>query len=205
MRIRTAVMVAALLVAVDLRAQAPAANQRGFFIGFDPLAYAALSGDAVTGGRSIGGTGVSLRFGWGFSERWAFVMDVPVTDLPLADSADYLLSHGDLALQYRLRPLRAGRRALVAHLQAGVSLRSVDATLYGGGGPAIYSLAGEALSLGGGVAYYVLPSVATTLNAWWTSGAFNDERIGNTTTHNRGLQATSYRVQAGVEWHAGRR
>lgn len=181
------------------------ANRSGFFIGFDPIVYASLRSDELTGGAARGGTGVSLRFGWGFSDRLAILMDVPVTDLPVADSADYLLSTGDVALQYRFAPFDVGTRALLPFVQLGFGIRTLDATRYGAGGPQIYSLAGEVLTLGLGTAYYFTPSIAATLQGWWSTGEFNDERIGNTTTHNRGIAATSTRIQAGLEWHRGRK
>lgn len=182
-----------------------AANRTGFFIGFDPVAYATLTSDAVTGGVRRGGTGIALRLGWGFTERLAIVFDTPVTDLRVADSADYLLATSDLALQYRFATRRVGKRALVPSVQVGVGLPSVDATFYGGPAPLDYTLSGESLAIGAGIAFYLRPSLATTLHAWWGQVAFNDERIGNTTTHGRGIKATSSRVQAGVEWHRGRK
>jgi len=186
-------------------ASAPAANRRGFFIGFDPVAYASLNSDVITAGRSKGGTGVALRFGWGFSDRIALMMDVPVTDLVISDTADFLMSHGDVALMYLPTTLRLAGRALVPFIQVGGGFRSLESTYYGGPKPQLYSLDGEVFSVGAGARYYVERRWAITLQGWWSSGDFNDERIGNTTTHNRHIAATSMRVQDGLEWHRGRR
>lgn len=202
-----------MLIATEVVAQAaaqaatppPAANRTGFFLGFDPIAYASLTSDVLTGGRSVAGTGVSLRFGWGFSERWALVMDVPVTDLVISDTADFLMSHGDVAVMYLPRGMTLWGRRLVPFLQAGAGFRALESTYYGSGGPQLYSLEGEVFSAGAGLRLYVERSWAIAVQGWWSSGEFNDERIGNTTTHNRNLAATSLRVQGGLEWHRGRR
>lgn len=183
----------------------PRANRTGFFLGFDPIAYASLTSDVLTGGRSPGGTGVSLHFGWGFSERWALVMDVPVTDLVISDTADYLMSHGDVAVIFLPRGMTLRGHPLVPFVQVGAGFRSLESTYYSGATPQLYSLEGEVFSIGAGARFYVERRWAITLQGWWSSGDFNDERIGNTTTHNRHIAATSARVQAGLEWHAGRR
>lgn len=180
------------------------AIREGFFIGFDPVAYAWIAGDSVTAGDSRGGSGLSLRFGWGFSDRWALVMDVPVTDVRVPGGGKYLMSHGDIMLRFTPAVWPVGRMAVVPFAQAGGGIRDLDATLYTGGAPQMYALAGEVFTVGAGVAWYVRPEFAASLAAHWSSGEFNDERIGNVTTHNRGLTAESYRVQAGIEWHRGR-
>lgn len=195
----------ALAAQGDSAATRAPANRTGFFIGFDPIVYASLSSDVITAGRAKGGTGVALRFGWGFTERLALVMDVPVTDLVVSDSVDYLLSHGDIALMYFPTAVTLWRRPLVPFVQVGGGFRDIESTLYTGGPPQMYAFAGEVFSVGAGVRYYVERRWAITLQGWWSSGDFNDERIGNTTTHNRHVAATSTRVQAGVEWHRGRK
>lgn len=195
----------ALAAQGDSAATRAPANRTGFFIGFDPIVYASLTSDVITAGRTKGGTGVALRFGWGFTERLALVMDVPVTDLVVSDSADFLLSHGDIALMYFPTAVTLWRRPLVPFVQVGGGFRDIESTLYTGGPPQMYAFAGEVFSVGAGVRYYVERGWAITLQGWWSSGDFNDERIGNTTTHNRHVAATSTRVQAGVEWHRGRK
>lgn len=195
----------ALAAQGDSAASRAPANRTGFFIGFDPIVYASLTSDVITAGRTKGGTGVALRFGWGFTERLALVMDVPVTDLVVSDSADFLLSHGDIALMYFPTAVTLWRRPLVPFVQVGGGFRDIESTLYTGGPPQMYAFAGEVFSVGAGVRYYVERRWAITLQGWWSSGDFNDERIGNTTTHNRHVAATSTRVQAGVEWHRGRK
>ena len=195
----------ALAAQGDSAASRAPANRTGFFIGFDPIVYASLTSDVITAGKTKGGTGVSLRFGWGFSERLALVMDVPVTDLVVNDSADFLLSHGDIALMYFPVAVTLWRRPLVPFVQVGGGFRDIESTLYTGGPPQIYAFASEVFSVGIGARYYVERRWAITLQGWWSSGDFNDERIGNTTTHNRHVAATSTRVQAGLEWHLGRK
>jgi hypothetical protein len=142
-----------------------AANRTGFFIGFDPLAYASLT----------------------------------------SDDEDYLMSHGDIALMYFPRAFALGKRPLLPFVQVGGGFRSLESTFRGGGAPQIYALEGEVFSVGAGLRYHVERRWAITLQGWWSSGEFNDERVGNTTTHNRNISATSTRVQAGLEWHRGRR
>jgi hypothetical protein len=191
--------------AVPAPAAAPAANRTGFFVGFDPLAYATLSSGALTGGRTKGGSGVALRFGWGFSKRVALVMDVPVTDLPVSDTTNFLLSHGDIALMFFPVTWELAGRPLIPFGQVGAGLRALDATLYDGGSPQTYAFAGEVFSLGAGARLYIAPQFAIALHGWWSIGEFNDVRVGNVTTHNQHISATSARVQTGLEWHLGRK
>ncbi len=104
-----------------------------------------------------------------------------------------------------LAPTRwLGGRAVVPFVQAGFGFRSLDGRIYDAGTPRIYVLEGEVLSLGAGSRVYVSPAFAVTVQAWWSSGDFNDERVGQVTTHSRGIGAASWRVQTGLEWHKAR-
>ncbi len=200
-RLAPALALALALLAVLPRAPLAQANRSGFFVGFDPIAYAALHGDSIVDGRTQGGTGIALRFGWGFGEQWAIVMDVPVTDIAVSDTMDVMLSHGDVLLLWSPRAFMVSGRTLLPYLQAGVGFRSLDGRLYIGSTPHIYALEGEVFSIGAGARLYVAPAFALTLQAMWSDGHFNDERLSETTTHGRGLRASSYRVQSGIEWH----
>lgn len=181
------------------------ANLRGFVIGIDPIVDAALTSDGITGGRRVDGLGLALRFGWGFSDRWTLLMDVAVTDLIVADTAGYLLSHGDVLM--RFTPFtRVGRRGTWApFLQGGLGFRDITAEDASPTNTRIYVFEGEVLTLGAGVAYFVSPQVSLSAVGMWSTGDFNDERIGMVTTHGRGVRGTSARIGVGVNLHKGRR
>ncbi len=198
---RALVSLLALFAALPLSAQRGEPARRGVVLGFDPLVYASMSSDAITGGRDVAGTGLALRFGWGFSEYWSLVMDVAVTDLEVADTAAYLLTHGDVML--RLTPVAWETRVgyLLPVLQAGWSLRDVSAEGESPTGTGIYTFEGNALTLGLGAELYLTRSIAIWLGAYWTSGEFDDERVGNITTHNRNAPATSVRFGTGLTLH----
>lgn len=186
------------------RGSAPV-NRRGLHIGLDPGTYATLTSDGITGGRTVGGFGLSLRLGWGFTERLALVMDVGVTDLVVADSAGYLLSNGDILLRYAPRAFRLPAGTLVPFVHAGVGLRDVTAEDASPTNTAIYVFEGEVLTVGAGASLYFTRELALFGALYWNSGDFNDERIGNVTTHSRGVGGVSTRVSLGLSWHKGRR
>lgn len=204
---RTLLLATWLLLAVPFAApaQAPAqANRSGFFVGLDPLTYAWISGREITGGQSRGGAGLALRFGWGFTDRLSLILDVPVTELGVADTADFLMSHGDVALRYIVATLPLRHGLLAPFVQVGAGFRELESNYVDDTGSRLYILEGEAFSAGGGAALYVSPQIAVVAAVWASVGRFNDERIGNTTTHRRGYAGTSYRVQVGLEWHKHR-
>jgi hypothetical protein len=186
------------------KADAPTANLRGFTIGIDPLVAGTLTSDGITGGRSVNGMGLTLRFGWGFSDRWTLLMDVAVTELAVADTAGYFLSHGDVMMRWTPFTKTAPGGVWAPFLQGGLGFRDVTAEDASPTNTAIYMFEGEVLTLGGGVAYFVSPEISISAAAMWSTGDFNDERIGMVTTHGRGVPGTSARIGVGVNWHKGR-
>lgn len=179
-------------------------NRRGLHIGIDPGTYATLTSDGITGGRSVGGFGLSLRFGWGFTDRLALTMDVGVTDLIVADTAGYLLGNGDLLLRYSLGAFTLPLGTIVPFVHGGVGLRDITAEDASPTNTKIYVFEGEALTLGGGASIYFSRELALFAALYWNSGDFNDERVGNVTTHSRGVSGVSTRVSIGLTWHRGR-
>jgi hypothetical protein len=190
--------------AIATKAAAPDANLRGFTMGIDPLVAAGLTSDGITGGRSVNGLGLALRFGWGFSERWTLLMDVAVTDLVVADTAGYFLSNGDVMMRWTPFTKVTPRGVWAPFVQGGFGFRDVTAEGASPSNTAIYMFEGEVLTLGAGVAYFVSPSISISTAAMWSTGDFNDERIGMVTTHGRGVPGTSARIGVGVNWHKGR-
>lgn len=181
-------------------ASAPA----GLFFGVDPITYASVNSEYLTNGRSEGGFGLALRFGWAVSPRVAMLLEVPVARVSLGDTAEYYLSHGDIAL--RFAPWAAAQpRAVQPFVQVGAGFREVSSTFYQGGRPAPYALSGENFSIGGGLTWRVTPRLDIAMSAAWSSGVFNDERRADTTVHNRGIRATSARAQLGLDWYRRRR
>lgn len=181
----------------------PPANLRGFQFGIDPLVYATLKSDYVTGGRTVGGLGLQLRIGWGFTDHLSLAMDVSVSDLAVADSAKYLLANGDVLLRYTPRTVTVGGHVVAPYLGLGVNVRDVSADGRSPTGTTIYELAGEVLALSVGTSVYLRRDFALFAAYHAGLGDFNDERIGNTTTHNRRLRGDSHRLALGVTWHRG--
>lgn len=190
-----------------LQAKAPSdrANLRGFSVGVDPLVLGALTSDYVTSGRAVNGLGLALRFGWGFSDHWTLLMDVAVTDLAVADSASYFLSHGDILMRWTPRTIEAARGTWAPFVQAGLGFRDVSPFEASPTPERIYFLEGEVLTVGAGAAYFVSPKLSLSAVFNWSAGNFNDERIGMVSTHGRGLPGKSWRAGVGINWHKGRR
>lgn len=179
-------------------------NIRGFTMGIDPVVNAALASDGITGGRRVDGLGLALRFGWGFSDRWTLLMDVAVTDLVVADTAGYFLSHGDLLMRWTPFIKETARGAWVPFVQGGLGFRDVTNEGASPTNTKLYMFEGEVLTLGAGVSYFSSPSISFSAAFLWSTGDFNDERIGMVTTHGRGVPGTSGRFGVGVNWHKGR-
>lgn len=182
----------------------PAVNRRGLHIGIDPLTYATLTSDYVTGGRRVGGMGLQLRFGWGFTEHLSLVLDVSVTELGVADTANYFLSNGDVMLRYTPTGFAVGRRTVIPYIGAGIGLRENSTNTESPTAEDIYVLEGEVLALSAGASVYLQPNLSAFLGYHGGFGDFMDERIGNLTTHNRKLRGDSHRVAVGMTWYKGR-
>jgi len=181
----------------------PPANVRGLHLGIDPLVYATLKSDYATGGRTVGGMGLQLRAGWGFTERLSLAFDVSVSDLAVADSAKYLLANADLLLRYTPTTVVVAGRTVAPYVGIGVNLRDIGADGRSPTGTDIYELAGEVLALSAGASVYLKPELSIFVAYHAGLGDFNDERIANTTTHNRRLYGESHRIALGVTWHKG--
>jgi hypothetical protein len=192
--------------AVPLSAQAAprAVNIRGLHIGIDPLVYATLSSDYVTGGRTVGGLGLQIRGGWSFTEKLSLVMDVSVSNLAVADTAKYLLSSGDVMLRYTPVTFVYRRRTVAPYVGMGVGLRDISAEGRSPTASNLYELAGEALAVSAGVSVYVSPDLSVFVAYHAGFGDFNDERSGNVTTHRRQQAGESHRIALGLTWHKGR-
>lgn len=180
-------------------------NRRGFSMGLDPLTYAALTSDGITGGRTVGGFGLQGRFGWGFSDRVALVMEVAVSNLRVADTAAYLLDHGDVLLRVTPFARRGPGGVWAPFVHVGLGFRGVDAEDASPTGTRIYHFEGDEVTLGGGAELYVTRELSVFFGASWSMGDFTDERIGNVTFHGRKVAGESVRAAAGLTWHAGRR
>jgi hypothetical protein len=184
---------------------ATVANLRGFHFGIDPLTYGSLASDGITGGRTVGGAGIAVRVGWGFSERLALTLDVSATTLAVADTAHYLMGHGDVLLRYTPLARRTRLGTWAPFVFIGGGLRDVTADDASPTNTAIYAFEGEVFTLGAGTSVYVRRSLAILGAYYWSTGDFNDERVGNVTTHNRGVAGRSSRIALGLTWHRGRR
>lgn len=175
-----------------------------FWLGIDPVVHATLKSDYVTDRRVVGGSGLQLRFGWGFNDKLGMSMDVAVTKLDVADSARYLLANGDVVVRYTPFTFPLYGRAIAPFLTGGVNLRDVSAEGRSPTGTRIYALEGEVASFGAGVDVFLTPSLSATLVYHAGIGDFTDERVGNVTTHNRDKSGESHRVSLGITLHGQR-
>lgn len=201
-------LVAAGLLAAPLPAQdaaPPEARLRGFFLGLDPAVYAMLKSEYVTAGRVVGGSGLQLRFGWGFTEKLAVSMDVSVSTLSVADTAKYLLANGDLLIRYTPGTFVYARRRIAPFVAAGVNLRDIEADGRSPTNTGIYVLEGEVAAVQAGLDVYLTPTLSVTGAYYLGFGDFTDERIGNVTYHNRAKFGESHRITLGVTLHGGKR
>lgn len=196
----------AIVLATDVSAQeakpiVPAV--RGFQLGADGAA-AVLRSDYVTGGRSVAGGGFGLRLGWGIHDHVVLAMDVAATKLVVADTADYFLAHADMLLRVLPFRIESGLGTWLPFLQVGGGWRNVEDDKASPTGTNIYIFEGGVFTLGVGTHLYLADEASLFLGWYHSRGDFDDERIGNTTTHNRNQPGRSSRLQMGVTWHLSR-
>lgn len=207
---RTGVLLALMFLtasasaAQDTPPGAPEPVLKGFFIGADG-GGAVLRSDYVTGGRSVGGGGYGLRFGWGLSRSFTIAMDVLATKLAVADSADYLMGHGDMLLRYHPLRWRRGKVTWVPFVHAGGGFRDISAEGASPTASRIYEFSGGTVTVGAGTYVFLAPGASLFIASYHTRGDFDDERIGNVTTNSRNKPGQSSRLAIGVNWHFGDR
>ncbi len=147
--------------------------------------------------------GAGIRVGYGLNR--SFTLFLQLDGAHFDDQAarelegDWTLGHVEVGARYHFAN---SLRSWVPYLQGGLGYRVVgvaDAELDGAQRDEV-ELSGTGLSLGGGIAVYLTPSVALDLGLLWTGGEFSTLRVENVEVSGFDIDASSTRVNLGVSW-----
>jgi opacity protein-like surface antigen len=193
----SALVAGAALTAGSLSAQS---NTSGFMLNLH-VAGTSIGGTVQDADPETGG-GIGLAIGYGFNERVTLYLNVDAAAMEYADGDEedlddgkYALATADIGVRFnfgdsddRLRPyLNTGFAGVVLGDQADGSE---------------FTTSGAGLTLGGGVQYFFLPSLAFDGALQYTTGSFTTAEFdGEEEDFDTGIGFNHGRVQLGVTWH----
>lgn len=183
-------------------AVSPAAAQRSTTRGFTVGAHLQGASLEVEDDDPAGGGGAGLRVGYGFNRNFAGYIeadgirfDVENTDF----GGEWTMAHVDLGLRYSFAN---SLRRWVPFLEAAIGARAVrleDATVDGDSVGQL-NFSGGALSLGGGVGFFVSEKLAIETLVKFSGGTFEQVDVGNVSVNNLDIEASSFRFKVGLAW-----
>jgi len=176
-------------------------NTNGFIVG---LAFDASSirSDGLNNSTETG-PGVAGLLGWGVTKNIALILDMSGAQISSV-SGNYNLGHADIGARFHF----VNRTAFVPFIDAGyagrvVMMRNVTLTdTQGAVSTGTLSYMGSGIAAGGGLEYFVTPSIAFGGSYKWTTGKFTQVRFDNTAVDGLPLpEATSARFNMGFTWY----
>jgi hypothetical protein len=200
-----AVLACLLAMPLPALAQAPAAgpNTRGLVLGFH-ASGATITVEDQSAEESADGGGFGIRLGWGFTPLFSLQLVGDAADVESDDPqlGEFQLSHGDLLARFSFA---RGTRSWVPYLEVGAGGRTATIDNFQNpesGEVGELEIFGPAFSIGGGLQWYVAPSVAIDLGLRLTAGEFTSIKFENVTIEDvLELDATSTRIALGVNWY----
>jgi hypothetical protein len=174
-------------------------NTQGFFLNLRAGGY----GVGFEGDRDGTGGGFGARLGYGLSERWTLFAGFEggrISDGDgfegLPDGDDYGLLYVDAGARFHFRT----ESRLVPFIEGSVNVAGVwfddtqdDQATYGG----------AAASLGGGLLWFVTPTVALETSALFGAGALMDAEIGGV-DQDVDISMAGVRLQVGISVYPNR-
>jgi hypothetical protein len=152
-------------------------------------------------GEQESGGGVGLSLGWGISRRVALFVGGDITEVDI-NNPDFDGSFFFVMLDLGVRvSFRAPEHKLVPY--AVVALTGMAANADVRLTPFTSSeveLTGGGLTLGGGVQYFVIPTLALDAQLLGTGGSFSEIRIGSVSSDIDEVDATAGRFTIGITW-----
>ena len=191
------------LAALGLWAVGPAAAQesttRGFNIGLHLSAASVTFEDQDR--NDAGGAGLSL--GYGFNRRFTLFAQLDAAEFDEQATGnvegDLVMGHAELGVRFYFANSLS---KWVPYLQGALGGRvvSVQNPVVGGTGRNEVSYSGSALTLGGGLGYYLSRSWALDVQLLWTGGEFTTLTVDNASVSGFEVDANSTRFNVGVNW-----
>ncbi|HEX6694162.1 MAG TPA: outer membrane beta-barrel protein [Longimicrobiales bacterium] len=204
MRSTLALRAAAILIAgaAAVLTAAPAAAQKSTTRGFTLGAHLQGASLKVEDGDRSSGGGAGLRVGYGFNRNFALYLEADGTQFDVENSdfgGEWSMGHADLGVRYSFAN---SLRRWVPFLEAAVGGRAVrleDATVDGDSVGEL-DFSGGALSVGGGIGYFLSEKLALETLVKFSGGTFEQIDIGNVSVTDLDIDASSFRFKVGIAW-----
>ena len=196
----TAALVCTALVCLALAFAAPLSAQqsttRGVTLGLD-LGGAGIS---FEGGESDSGGNGGLRIGYGLNRIVTLYAAFHGSQLDIQNFTQFdevKVGHVDVGVRLNLAN---SRRRWVPYGDIALTPRVVSATVVEGTERRTANFNGGALTVGGGLAFYLTESWALDVNLKWSSGEFSQVDLGSVALQNLDIDSQSGRFSLGVSW-----
>lgn len=159
-------------------------------------------------GRSLGGGGAGLTFGYGFGQNIALLANVSGAAL----DDDYTLTHADALLRATFRDSESKVRPFIT---GGVSRRVLSRNKYDGfdgdifddlfdGDSTTRESNGTGVTLGVGLSIFVIRELAIDISLLGTGGDYREHLIDGEVVARDRRRAGSGRLRVGVMWSPGK-
>ena len=197
------ILLAALLVACTAgMAAAPAAAQKSTTRGFTLGAHIQGASLKVEDDDPSSGGGAGVRVGYGFNRSFTAYVEADGTAFDVENDefgGEWSMGHVDLGLRYNFANSLRRWVPFIEGAVGGRAVRLENATVAGDSvGELTFS--GGALSVGGGISYFVSEKLALETLVKFSGGTFEQIDIGNVSVNDIDIDASSFRFKLGVAW-----
>ena len=178
----------------------PRVNTSGLLLG--------LSFDASTikseglGPSMDTGVGMAGQLGWGVTKNFALIADASAARIASLNG-NFDLAHVDVGGRWHFVTARSSFVPFVEVGYSGRAVRKKGAVMADAAGN-LYTgdmILGTGISLGGGLQYFVAPTVAFGGAFKWTTGKFSRLQLGDAYVDGLAMDATSTRFNMGFTWY----
>lgn len=188
---------------ISAAAQSPAAsrsNTNGLLLALAPNGSSIDSDDLESDAQS--GGGFAAQLGWGFIPMFTLLAGAGGARID-QDGGDFVLIHFDLLGRFNFR----SGQSLVPFVEGGLTARVAgqdDAVVVDSDGTqrtVDLEISGGAFTLGGGINYFVNPTVALGASLQVSGGEFSTVKFNNVSIDGFELDATSTRLNLVLTWY----
>jgi hypothetical protein len=194
---------AALLAAFAAgTAVSPAAAQRSTTRGFTVGAHLQGASLQVEDDDPAGGGGAGLRVGYGFNRNFAGYIEADgiAFDVDNPDfGGEWSMAHVDLGLRYSFAN---SLRRWIPFIEGAIGARAVrlDNATVDSAAVDELNFSGGALSIGGGLGFFVSEKLAIETLVKFSGGTFEQIDVGNVSVNDLDIEASSFRFKIGLAW-----
>jgi opacity protein-like surface antigen len=151
------------------------------------------------------GGGAGFDVAWGFRNGLSIFLSGAAAQLEPEDAfaEDYTFGHGDFGVRYMFRNDDARLRPFAELAASTVHMEQENVDLGPIFGRSDVTVSGPALTVGGGLGFYITPSTALDLGLRWSKGSFNRIEADGVTVDldDDDYDLTAYRLRAGLRYH----